>query len=149
MGQDILNSCSESGSGNFAVILRAVVREMPSALEQFLYVATLRNAEAFDAFLRRVGLVGCANSEADQAIWQLHRTTFTNWLGLNLEEKLADLEGYAARRGRPVAEAVGEWLAPTKLAGLIPSRTRAPEERLFRGDVAALLTIVKEKKAPH
>jgi|SRR5579862_2840829 len=140
-----LNSGWESGRARFAAVLRSVLSKKPSVLERLLYLAALRNPETCDAFLREHHLVGFTISEVDHAIWEAHLGDFQDWLALNLEEKLADLEYYASREGKPLADAANEWFAPTLLARLIPRRAQAPEVRLFRSDVQLLVTIVAGK----
>jgi hypothetical protein len=132
-------------SGKAAGPLGAVVADMPSVFQRLVYVVSFNCLET----RRRLGddcpgqfpewVDGGENARA--AIVRQHQLVFEDWLCLSLEQKLADLEEWASRLGRPRADMARDWLQPRPLACLLPPGVMAPERDLFRYDLELLLPI--------
>ena len=123
--------------------LLANLHGLPHRFERLVFVAALQNPETRDQLCglpldhdwEKVSLILCRE----------HREIFEEWLGLYLEDKMADLEAYASGRGESVANIAQRWLSPDQRDYLVPSVALPPEKRLFQIDVETLLMILASK----
>jgi hypothetical protein len=136
--QPALNAEKRTGA------VRAVLRGLPCRFERLVCIASLQNPETRGQFCHLLPL-DQDWEKVDLALCREHHEIFEDWLGLALEDKLADLESYAAGRGVAMADIAHQWLFPERRDCLVPRGALPPEKRLFHGDVEMLLMILASK----
>ncbi len=108
-------------------------RKFPSVFGRLVSVA-LRSAEPRSQQHGKadsIWAVECAQREA-------HRAAFDEWLILNLAQKWADLEVYAAWASSDVKAVLGQWLSSERQRRLMPQDVLEAESALFLGDLDVL-----------
>ncbi len=133
-------------AGRLSGAVRAALRGLPCRFERLVCIASLQNPDTRSQFCHLLPLVrDWENVDVDLALCREHHEILEEWLGLALEDKLTDLESYAALRDVAMADIARQWLLPERRDCLIPRGALPPERRLFQGDTELLLTILVSK----
>jgi len=124
--------------------VRAALLGLPCRFERLVLIVFLQSPETRGQFGHLLPL-DYDSAKVDPALCREHHKIFEDWLGLSLEDKLADLEYYATCRREAVASIAHEWLSPDQRDYLVPCGALPPEKRLFQGDVETLLMLLASK----
>lgn len=124
--------------------VRPALLGLPCRFERLVCITSLQNPETRGQFCHLLPLVQDW-AKIDPVLCREHHEIFEDWLGMALEDKLADLESYAAGRGMAMADIAHQWLFPERRDCLVPRGALPPEKRLFQGDVEMLLMILASK----
>ena len=121
--------------------LRDVAR-IPTAYGRLVYLSALRdpNTGRYEHYGIGPGQMAVAN----RSLKRIHELIFTEWVGLTLERKMADLEQYIS--GLPDqdrGEIVDAWLRLTPYKNLVPASIQGPERRRHESDFEAMLGLLK------
>jgi hypothetical protein len=122
--------------------VRSALLGLPCQIERLIFIAFFQNPENRGQFSYLLPL-NYDREDVDLALLREHHKVFEDWLGLALEEKMADLEAYASGRGETLADIAYQWLVPERRAGLVPGGVFPPEKLLFYSDVEMLLMILR------
>jgi len=122
---------------------RHTMARIPTLFGRVLYLASLRNqsngAYEHPGLARMVG-----DEEAGETLRRSHLRVFQDWLCLNLEQQKADLQEYLAEVPNPEA-LLADWAVSAAPQSWAPSTAQDVERRLFLGDLATLLVLLKRE----
>ena len=124
--------------------VRAVLLGLPCRFERLVCIASLQHPETRGQFCHLLPL-DLDWGEVDPVLCREHHEIFEDWLGLSLEDKLADLESYAVDQGVAMANIAYQWLSLERRDCLVPRGALPPEKRLFQSDVELLLMVLASK----
>jgi hypothetical protein len=134
----------ERNTAQLTGTVREVLLGMPCRFERLVCIASLQNPETRGQFCHLLPL-DQDWEKVDLALCREQHEIFEDWLGLALDDKLADLEFFAAGRGVAMADIAHQWLFPERCDCLVPRGALPPEKRLFHGDVEMLLMTLASK----
>lgn len=114
-----------------------------SCYGRLVYLASLRNPNT-----GRYEHFGFASSPgnlvASRRFKRIHEVIFRDWVSLNLEKKIADLELYISGLGGvDRAEMIGAWLRLTPYKNLVPGSIHGPDRDRHVSDMEAILGLMK------
>jgi hypothetical protein len=135
----------QNSDEQFMRAVRSTLLGLSCQFERLIYIASFQNPENRGQFTELLPS-DYDRGEVDLPLSREHRKIFEEWLGLALEEKLADLEAYALGRGEAMVDIAHQWFVPERRAGLVPHGAFPPEKLLFQSDVELLLMILRGRK---
>jgi hypothetical protein len=115
-------------------------RKSPSVFGRLVAVA-LRCAEPGSQQHGKADRIWVVESVQREA----HRAAFDEWLDLNLAQKWADLQVYAAWSSSDVKAVIGQWLSSERQRRLMPQDVLEAESALFLGDLDVLRRLSLER----
>lgn len=125
--------------------VRSILLGLPCRFARLVFIASFQNPETRGQFSHLL-LLGYDREEVDLALLREHQNIFEDWLGLSLEDKLADLEAYASGRSETVANIDDQWRRPERRNCLVPAGALPPEKQLFQSDLEILLMILSRRR---
>ena len=121
--------------------VRVAVHALPGRFERLICLAALQNPETRGQFSHLLPVIENWD-EFEPALCREHHEIFEDWLSLPLDDKLEDLQSYAAGRHASIADIARQWFLPERRDSLVPRGALPPERRLFQNDAETLLMIL-------
>ena len=108
--------------------LVSTLSKIPSLFGQLIAYSSHRMAHAY------------GSRQPDRELQEAQRLVFSNWLSLNLEQQIADLEVYAAWVDSDATSVIEQRLR-LGLRLMVPDDTPEADRRLFLSDLQALFEV--------
>jgi len=144
--------------------VRLAISIIPSLLARLIFLASLREPETgeyndrviaallalkfakaeTDPVLRQWQVTGpqCGKAELDRVLRHQHLAVFEDWLCLNVEQQMEELECHAASQGMQAPTMVRKWIQEKPFERLIPPDALPFQRRLFLEDMETALAIL-------
>jgi hypothetical protein len=123
---------------------RNTLSQIPSVFGRLVYLSGLRNTNSDRYEHHGLALVFGA-AEAHTTLRKSHSQAFVEWLSFNLEQQKADLDLYLSTLDQDKRTVLAAWLKLAPYRSMIPSSVKAPEKRLYVGDLMALLELLRNE----
>jgi hypothetical protein len=117
--------------------------QIETSYGRLVYLAGLLNPDT-----GRYEHYGAADSVSSlatsRAFKRIHEQIFTNWIGLPLKRKMADIQLYIFSIGQvDRSELIDAWLRLTPYKNLVPGSIQGPEREKHMSDFEAILGLLK------
>ena len=122
------------------------VLQIPTLTGRLIYLSSLRDPNS--GTYKHHGMAAVfGRQESVRALRESHERVFREWLVLPIDSKENDIRHYLAGVDEPAQKVLAHWIGSGPGRPWIPSAARPMEIELFRVDLEALLTTLKNALA--
>ena len=129
-----------------ADLWRHTLSQIPTVFGRLVYLAGLRNSNSGRYEHHGLDLV-FGPDEATRALKQSHKKVFAEWLGFDLEAKMADLNLYLSDLPEGKRTVLRAWAKFEPYKTLLPVGAKDVERRLYLADLRAILETLRNGDA--